>query len=321
MKMKLKNSPMQEIKENIFNLNNTKVFIKRDDLLENNFTGNKARKLSYFLENDFQIKKLISYGSMQSNNMLSMAALTNIKNIEYIYYVNRDLEYINKHKNEGNLREALKLGMKIISLNNDEYEEIKKIVFKKQGIDKDILYIMEGGSQKEAEYGFKILSEEIIQFVKDNKLKNVKIFLPSGTGTSSLFLQKNLKFPVYTTNCVSNEKYLKEQFQHLSKNSKEYPIIINTKKNYKYGKLYKEHYQKLEEIKNSSNIEFEYIYDAKGIFSIEENKNEFENSTLIYIHCGGILGNEIMNKRYIEKFPELSNNKNYLISENLNLLN
>ena len=42
--MKYTNSPIEKI-----NFNNKNFFIKRDDLLNKDFSGNKARKFYYFL--------------------------------------------------------------------------------------------------------------------------------------------------------------------------------------------------------------------------------------------------------------------------------
>ena len=59
------NSPIQEL---IFN--KQKYFVIRDDLLNPDFSGNKARKFYYYLINDFpNIKKVVSHGSSQSNAM------------------------------------------------------------------------------------------------------------------------------------------------------------------------------------------------------------------------------------------------------------
>ncbi len=65
------NSP---IEEKVFR--GQKIYIKRDDLLNPNFSGNKARKFYYYLLKDFpNIKKVVSYGSNQSNAMYSLSVL------------------------------------------------------------------------------------------------------------------------------------------------------------------------------------------------------------------------------------------------------
>ena len=69
--MKFTNSKTSEIF-----LNNQRYFVKRDDLLHSDFSGNKARKFYYFLKNDLQgIEKIISHGSNQSNAMYSLSVL------------------------------------------------------------------------------------------------------------------------------------------------------------------------------------------------------------------------------------------------------
>ena len=63
------NSPIEQI-----TFNKQRYFIKRDDLLDVDFSGNKARKFYYFLKNDFpKIKKIVSSGSAQSNAMYSLS--------------------------------------------------------------------------------------------------------------------------------------------------------------------------------------------------------------------------------------------------------
>ena len=62
--------------------------LKRDDLLDKEFSGNKARKFHYFLQNDFpQITTLISHGSNQSNAMYSLSVLCKLKKWKFIYYI------------------------------------------------------------------------------------------------------------------------------------------------------------------------------------------------------------------------------------------
>ena len=64
------------------------VFIKRDDLLDPAFSGNKARKLYYLLENnDSNLTKVISYGSPQSNFLYSLSELAKLKQWECDFYV------------------------------------------------------------------------------------------------------------------------------------------------------------------------------------------------------------------------------------------
>ena len=274
-------------------LNNQRYFVKRDDLLHSDFSGNKARKFYYFLKNDLQgIEKIISYGSNQSNAMYSLSVLCKLKNLKFDYYVSQLPSYLKENPN-GNYKEALKNGMNlIISETPNSFKENE-------------LFISEGGAVKEASFGIEILANEIDIWAKEQNIKKdkLKIFLPSGTGTTALYLQKFLPFEVFTCSCVGDDEYLKEQFLALEK--KNHPKILKKEKKYHFGKLYKEFYLKHLELKEQTNIEFDLIYDSLGWIVFEEFVKNIENKeayTFLYIHQGGVLGNNTMLDRYKRKF-------------------
>lgn len=74
------------------------------------------------------------------------------------------------------------------------------------------------------------------------------------------------------------------------------PEIINTNKKYHFAKCYKDFIEVYQELKKQ--LEFDLLYDSKGFLSIKENKNI---NNIIYIHGGGINGNNSMLKRYKHK--------------------
>ncbi len=272
-----------------FSFRGDSFYIKRDDTIHSKFSGNKARKLYYYLQKDFpKIKKIISYGSNQSNAMYSMSELAKIKNWKFDYFVDHIPTYL-KENPQGNYLRALKNGMNM-SIKDD----------KKISLDDNTLFIEEGARGKEAEYGIEILAKEIIGWKENNNIKNLKIFLPSGTGTTALYLQKHLKYKVYTTPCVGDEEYLKKQFSMLERNTKYHPIILNTEKKYHFGKLYRGFYDIYKELKNNG-IEFDLLYDPKGWIIVSSYPDIFTETTL-YIHQGGLIGNESMLARYERKY-------------------
>jgi 1-aminocyclopropane-1-carboxylate deaminase/D-cysteine desulfhydrase-like pyridoxal-dependent ACC family enzyme len=294
--MKYINSPTDTI-----NFKNHQLFIKRDDLLNKDFSGNKARKFYYFLKHDFKnIEKIISFGSAQANSLYSLSVLAKIKNVKLDYYVSHIASYL-KENPQGNYKEALKNGANIIELNQDELstqEYIEKNVLKDE---KNSVFIEEGGRVKEAEFGIKILADEINEWANKNHKKDFKIFLPSGTGTTALFLQKHLKFEVITCACVGDDTYLKKQFLQLNSDESKHPTILSSKKKYHFGKLYKEFYYMHLELLSETNIEFDLLYDSLGWINLCGSKY-FEDNEILYIHQGGILGNKSMIKRYENKY-------------------
>ena len=279
-----------------FSFRGKKFLVKRDDLIDKEFSGNKARKFWHYftlLKNNPQIKEIISYGSSQSNAMYSLSVLSKMFNINSRYYV-KYLSQKLKTNPTGNLKKSIKNKLKII--------ENEKIIEKMKTNDytppKNSIFIKEGGANREAEEGIKMLAEELKEF------KNYSIFLPSGTGTTALYLQKHFEGEVFTCSCVGDDNYLIKQWQMLEENESLYPTIIPKEKKFHFGKLYKENYLIWLELKKAG-IEFDLLYDPIGWQTLLKNLN-ITGEKVIYIHQGGILGNESMIERYKRKYPDIS---------------
>ena len=177
----------------------------------------------------------------------------------------------------------------------------------------DVLWIEEGGRQKEAEFGIRILANEITEWQKEQKIENLNIFLPSGTGTTALFLQKSilnlqskhLMTKVFTTPCVGDSDYLKKQFLMLEGDEKFHPTILNLEKKYHFGKLYRDSYEIWLKLRQQTGVEFDLLYDPKGWMTVMAYPEIFTEPTL-YIHQGGLIGNESMIPRYQRKYKDLN---------------
>jgi len=272
--------------------------LKRDDLIHHDFSGNKARKIYYYLHNlPKNITTIISYGSLQSNAMYSLSSFAKEKNLRFIYYAHHFNQKLLKNPS-GNLALALENGMIL----KEGYENII--------LDKNTLFIKEGIAQKEAFAGVELLAKELVEQLDKNK--TYQIMLPSGTGTTALFLSQALKkmqashIEVFTTACVGDSTYLIEQFKELESNSSFYPTILETKKKYRFAKLYKEFYQIWLELQKETRVEFDLLYDPKAWITILEKRTLFSN--LVYIHQGGLIGNTSMLDRYKKKFGEVNEN-------------
>ena len=271
-------------------------YLKRDDLIHPDFSGNKARKFHYYLLHDFpKVKKLISYGSNQSNAMYSLSVLAKMKGWEFEYTVDHIPDYLRENP-QGNYRRAVENGMNILEQGTENRER-----------GADVLWIEEGGRQKEAEVGIQLLSKEILAWQEEQKIKDLKIFLPSGTGTTALFLQKALPtLKLFTTPCVGDSAYLKKQFLMLEDDEKYHPTILNLEKKYHFGKLYRDSYKIWLKLRQQTGVEFDLLYDPKGWMAVMAYPEIFTETTL-YIHQGGLIGNESMLPRYQRKYKDLNN--------------
>lgn len=294
--MNLNKSIIEKIKIDDFDF-----FIKRDDLIDEFLNGNKARKLHYFLDKKYpKNTHFISYGSSQSNALFALSYFT-FKNDYKLSFVCEKINSYLKNNPHGNYLLALKNNANIIENNSN----LSKEEFAKSICKKDDIFLKEGIACDFAKSGYEQLAKEITKQSKKLKL-DFDIFLPSGTGTSAYFLSKFLKnHNIYTCACVGDEFYLKKQILELDLNFDFSNLkILKTplkftfaKPNLKLLDIYKKSlYQ--------TNIEFDLIYDSVGLLTMLKNKNIFKKS-ILYIHQGGILGNESMLKRY-----------DYLLSKN-----
>ncbi len=286
-------SPIQTI-----TFENHTFYLKRDDLIHPDFSGNKARKLYYFLTHDLpHIDRVVSYGSAQSNAMYSLSVLAKMRGWKFEYCVDHIADYL-KENPHGNYKAAIE--------NNTVFKVKREEIRVKRD---NVLYIEEGGRQEDAEYGIKILAQEILDWQKAQGIGELNIFLPSGTGTTALFLQKSLllaetshKTRVYTSPCVGDVGYLQAQFEMLEPEVCYHPTILSLPKKYHFGKLYRENYTIWLKLREETGVEFDLLYDPLGWRTLLQSPELYTTTPMLYIHQGGVLGNESMCLRYERKF-------------------
>ena len=284
-----------------FDMFGKKFFVVKDDTTEFLLDGNKGYKVRYLL-NDFNLKKalssvsknnntIVSFGSNQSNAMASLSRFCYIKGIDFIYITDHSPKNITK---DSNLDLAIKYGANIIHSSPQDYSTLAKEIADKNGY----LLINEGVCEEFAQYGFKDLATKITNHFKSSD--EFDVFLPSGTGTSAIYLQKYLKtMQVFTTPCFKDEDFLKDMIKTLDPSSK--LLILNPPKKYVFGKLYKELYDIIMFINKVSLMDFELIYDSVGFMAILNNLNLLKEN-IIYIHQGGKVGHKSQLLRYENKY-------------------
>jgi len=269
-------------------------FLKRDDAIHPDFSGNKARKFQYYLDHEFDtISRVVSYGSPQSNAMYSLSVLARARGWAFDYYVDHVAGYLREHPH-GNYARALANGMQLHASPPPET------------LSPDTLLIHEGGRQAEAEYGIAILAQEIVAWQQEQGIDQLDVFLPSGTGTTALYLQKTLEkrsTKIYTTPCVGDAEYLRKQFALLESDARLWPGIFDLPRKYHFGKLYREFYEIWIELQQHTGVTFDLLYDPKGWLTLLEHRDQM-GQHLLYLHQGGLQGNESMLRRYQRQYDE-----------------
>ena len=281
-------------------------YIKRDDLIDPYLSGNKYRKLYALTQlSPTDIDTLISYGGNQSNAMFSIAALCHQKGWNFKYVTKTIPDYL-RNNLIGNLKNALDMGMKLHEVPAMEYEETIDVLKKDHPLtnseprtsnpELQTIFIRQGGADPLAEEGIVVLAQEIEQWSKKGNVNTLNIITPSGTGTTAFYLAKSLpQFQVYTTALVGTTLYLKDQMSQLG-GIPENLHIMETKKMYRFGHLYKEYLQMYDALRDAG-MTFDLLYAPKTWLALEENSEKIEGD-ILYVHSGGIRGNETMLERY-----------------------
>ncbi|MGZ9898159.1 1-aminocyclopropane-1-carboxylate deaminase/D-cysteine desulfhydrase [Shewanella gaetbuli] len=320
------NSPTQSI-----TLWDKQIFVKRDDLLDTHFSGNKARKFYHFLVNDFpHIKYIVGSGSAQANSLYSLSVLAKINGWQLDYYVSHISEqvksqYTSSTASQTNYAKSLENGANVLAIDwqrqqfsdcehlDDAIEVLKPQYIERYG-DK-VLFVPEGGRCEFAKTGLKQLAAEVLEWSKATKQNDVVVFLPSGTGTTAVYLNQQLallnasndiKVQVATCCTVGDESYLTAQFSQLVDDVHLHPIILNDGNKYHFGKLYLPLYQLWQEVQQSTGVEFDLLYDPIGLSVLKHHLNNpiFADKTVLYLHQGGLIGNQSMLKRYQRKLAK-----------------
>ena len=281
----MKNSPISSIF-----VDGREFLVKRDDLINPFLAGNKYRKLYNLVYSDETLyNTVISYGGSQSNAMLAISALCKQKNWKFIYYT-KPLSQTQKEQNIGNYFHSIELGMEHREIENELYKEF--IATLRLNLDEKTVIIDQGGADKMAIDGLKVLAQEI----EDANLEFDAIATPSGTGTTALHLALALpKYKIYTTPSIGDKNYLLEQMNALQTIPSNL-IVLEPSKKYHFAKPYKEFVEIYKKLLDTE-IEFDLLYAPllwKTLLEQTEGK-------ILYIHSGGVSGNESMLERYRKK--------------------
>src|SRR5471030_62014 len=167
-------SPVQQIKNKLFDEQGLTVFIKRDDLIHPVISGNKWRKLKYILQQAQHHNKthLVTFGGPYSNHLLATAAAAaqfgfKATGIVRGEQVNNDTLFLCRLH-----------GMQLIFTDRDSYRNKPALFDKYFENDPNAFFIDEGGASVEGARG----CSELIDELPD---QYDHMFCACGTGTTA----------------------------------------------------------------------------------------------------------------------------------------
>lgn len=281
---------------------NVRLFLKREDLIHTEISGNKFWKLFYninlYLDQAIKEKKIITFGGAFSNHIFTVSAVGKIYKIPTLGLI-RGEELAGKWQENPTLRKAKENGMEFRFISREKYRE-KEILTKNLKKEfPDALIIPEGGSNTLAIKGIQhMLTDETKEFD----------YLCSVVGTGgtlagiSHYAAENQKVLGFN---VVEDSSLEEKILNWS-GKKNFELISASFGG--YGKISAENVRFINGFKEKYSIQLDPIYTGKmmqKLFEMIEN-NYFEDGTkILAFHTGGLQGIEGANLLLRKKFENL----------------
>ena len=285
MKLPIISVPIVEIPLN----KSVRLFLKREDLIHPEISGNKYWKLFYninnYLDKIFIEKKIITFGGAYSNHIFTVSAVGKIYNISTLGII-RGEELEGKWKENFTLKKAHENGMEFSFVSREEYRDKENLTKKLREEFPDALLIPEGGSNE--------LAVEGIRHMLTNETKEFDYLCTAvGTGGTLAGISKYAaeKQNVLGFKVVEDSSLEKQIFNWSGKKNFE---LISASFG-KYGKITRENIMFINDFQDKYGILLDPIYTGKTIQKLFElvDENYFESGTkILAFHTGGLQGIE-----------------------------
>lgn len=283
---------------------NIELYIKREDTIHPEVSGNKFRKLKYNLQEAKNLKKtqVLTFGGAFSNHILATAAagkMAGLKTIGIIRGEELGIDLSKTLNSNSTLKRASDHGMSLGFISRKQYRNKTDVKFlgdlqEKYG---DFYLIPEGGTNELAVKGCEeILTNEDHQFDYICSCVGTGGTI-SGLINSSQSHQKVLGFPALKGD------FLKEEIKPYVRSKKNWDLLSEYHFN-GYGKYTKELIEFINQFKKETEIPLDPIYTGKMMYGILDmiKKDRFlPGSKILAIHTGGLQGIEGFNQRLQKK--------------------
>ncbi len=277
---------------------NIQLFLKREDLIHSQISGNKYWKLFYninsYLDQNPENAFIITFGGAFSNHIAATAALGKEYNLNTLGVI-RGEELQDQWQKNSTLKLAHQNGMDFRFFTREEYRDKETLT---QILEKEFphaLIIPEGGTNEHAVEG--------IQFMFNEETKSFDYLCTAvGTGGTiagiSKFAEENQKVLGFK---VVDDQSLYNKVLELSDNNNFELIEAHDGK---YGKITDENIRFINDFKRKYGIQLDPIYTGKMMRKLFEmiKENYFpEGSKILAFHTGGLQGisgaNELLRKQ------------------------
>ena len=265
-----------------------RLFVKRDDLIHTEISGNKWRKLKWNMKaaKNNNCNTIATYGGAYSNHLLATACAGNEFNIKTMGFVRG--QELNKDSNPV-LKRCVALGMELIFVSRKEYSDFKGQNGAKL-LSKDLIwYIPEGGANKEGVEGCK---EIMLETANDFDY----VFVAQGTTATSMGILSSMN--ANTTLVVVPVLKGFDSLKEMSKMAREFNLFYDESRiivldEYHFGgyaKTSPELNSFIEQFNQDQNFRIEARYTGKVMFALNDfvNNSVLTNKKVLFVHTGGL---------------------------------
>lgn len=281
-------SPIHSIKSALLTKKEIDLFVKRDDLIHPEISGNKWRKLKYNVQEAKKREQttLLTFGGAYSNHIAATAAAGNYFGLKTIGVIRGNEGFENK-----TLLEAETNGMQLHFVSREEYRRQTDLDFISQlevqyG---DFYMIPEGGAN---EFGVKGC-EEMLQEVDE---VFDYIGCSAGTATTASGLCRSLKgerllvFPA-----LKGGGFIEDEMKKFCSNEQLAKVELHLDYHFGgYGKTKVAQIDFMNQFQLDFDIELDKVYTSKmfyGMFDLISRDYFPKGSRILAIHTGGLQGN------------------------------
>jgi len=285
-------SPVQQLKSSFLKHHNINLFVKRDDLIHPEISGNKWRKLKYNLLTAQQQNKktLLTFGGAYSNHIHATASAGKYFNFKTIGII-RGEAY---NPLNPTLQDASNWGMQLDYVSRKKYREKTSSAFLNNLKDTygDFYLIPEGGNNEFALKGCAEIIDEL-----ENDFDTICIDCGTGATISGMITGIDSSTQLLGFAVLKNANFLYDDINQLINNQKD-NISSNWSINldFHFGGFAKTSDELFKFIKNFEKqytIQLEPIYTGKmfyGVFELIKQGYFASGSRILVIHTGGLQG-------------------------------
>ena len=286
-------SPIQTI-----NYMGFQIHIKRDDLIHDEVSGNKLRKMlgNVYQMHNLDFDKVITFGGAHSNHIYALAAYGFYFKLQTVGIIRGD--ELNENATP-TLKFAAKMGMKLIFWSRSDYklkDTVPKLIEIKQAFPHHFI-LPEGGTNTFSVEGSAEILDEILD---DFPLKPNYICTAVGTGGTLLGLVANTRYrkKIIGFSALKNPIQLKEYIQkRYLKNDLDARLELTDEFCFGgYAKMTTELKDFIYFFESKYHILLDDVYVSKMMFGIFKKieRGDFKPKDVIFaIHTGGLQGKKL----------------------------